>query len=152
MISNELPVCILGSGEDPLSPHSNIISSELALFNKKKHEFISDEDKKLVIEILDDMNLNNENISQRLIKIGSLFMVSHPLGHKIFLEKKKEIKNAVLLNNSKIDTAFRKIIPVKQIEGSDSLCMIGENGMVVSIKFDNLTSPEISSVSCNVFN
>lgn len=140
------------SNENPFSPHSKIISSESDLFDKKQQEDISWEEKHLVLKILDDIIFNTNNISERLVKVRGFYIVTHPQGHQIFLEKKKEIQKAILFNNSRIDTSFRKIIPVRVNEDLDSLCMIGENGMVVMIKFGDCSTPLVDSFSCKSFN
>lgn len=143
MLADQLPIVVIGSGEDCMKTHPNIISSELANLNRTRNKKITTDEIEEVFQTLNDLNIDREFIRNNLIKVGSYFMISHPMGPKVFLKRNMILRDAKLINNSKIDTFFRKIIPFKQKQGSDLLYLLGDNGVLVTLRFDNPTHPEL---------
>ena len=71
-------------------------------------------------------------------------MMNHPLGHKIFFKKNSNISRSDMINNSKVDTFFKKIIPYRRNKISDILFMLGENGVILQIDFSTVSQPKTS--------
>jgi hypothetical protein len=140
-----LPISIISSGEDPMKTHRNILSSNLATSNLKNSKVISFKETQQIHSILNDVNISPNYIQQNIVEVGGLLMMSHPMGHTIFFKKNYIQSNARLINNSKVDTFFRKIIPYKRNKLSDVLFMLGDNGVILQIDFTNTEHP-ITSV------
>lgn len=76
------------------------------------------------------------------MKVGDLFLLHHPLGHKIFFKKGILVSGSSLINNSKVDTSFTKIVPYKRTRASDFLFLLGQNGVILQMDLSNVAHPQ----------
>ena len=139
--SPNLSISIISSGEDPLNAHRNILSVKSNSKISKNSQTISFQETQKIHSLLNDINISPNFIQQNIVKIGGLLMMTHPMGHKIFFKKNSQISRCDLINNSKVDTFFKKIIPFRRSQVSDILFMLGENGVILQIDFTNTSQP-----------
>jgi hypothetical protein len=141
-VAQQLPISIISSGEDPSTGHKNTISTNI--YNNKggDQSIISFKETQEIHSILNDINISPKYIQENIKRVGSLLMMHHPLGHKIFFKKQEINVSVKLINNSKVDTFFKKIIPYKRHKTSDLLFLLGQNGVILQIDFTNINLPE----------
>ena len=138
---SSFPIAVIGSGEDSLNAHRNLISTELIRNRKRTSPERIEEQIGSVFELLSDVNVSREYIRGNLRRVGGLWILRHPMGHELFFKENLSLTKVALINNSKIDTPFRRILPFKNVDGPDELYLLGENGIVLYLKFDENNSP-----------
>ena len=138
---SSFPIAVIGSGEDALNAHRNLISTELIRNRKRTSPQRIGEQIGSVFELLSDVNVSREYIGKNLRRVGGLWILRHPMGHELFFKENLSLAKVALINNSKIDTPFRRILPFKNVDGPDELYLLGENGIVLYLKFDENNTP-----------
>lgn len=125
-----------------MTPHRNTLSTEFTSPSQGNANVISFNETQQIHSILNDVNISPKYIQQNIKRVGGLLMMRHPLGHSIFFKKNLISSGARLINNSKVDTHFKKIIPYKRHRQSDRLYMLGDNGVILQIDFTNTEHPD----------
>ena len=98
---------------------------------------------------LNGLKVNVEQLYSRVFKMGSFYAIQFTEVYYILLKMESGFENCAIVFNTKIDTNISKILPV-YTQNKEYLYLFGQNGIVLSIHFENFSQPILDAFESNI--